>query len=125
MGEVRDQPVTNILVIPEWQQLRTRVLAALVPYPEARAAVVAALEALPFSAGPAGAALDGPDAPSPTIPLAHKDHFLHCEHGAKDAAGTDSSAGASEVQAETPSSISAESHFAWESARETPKRPSR
>ena len=45
MGELREQHVYNILVLPEWQQLRQRVITALIPYPEAHAAVVAALEA--------------------------------------------------------------------------------
>jgi hypothetical protein len=45
MGELREQQVVNIVVLPEWQQLRQRVIAALQPYPNACAAVVAALEA--------------------------------------------------------------------------------
>jgi hypothetical protein len=45
MGELREQHVYNILVLPEWQQLRQRVITALMPYPKAHAAVIAALEA--------------------------------------------------------------------------------
>jgi hypothetical protein len=80
MGELRDQSVTNILVIPEWQQLRTRVLAALVPYPDARAAVVAALEAVPIPSGPTGAVLDGRHATSPTAPISRPPSRTSLDH---------------------------------------------
>jgi hypothetical protein len=55
MGELREQHVVNIVVLPEWQQLRHRVITALIPYPEARTAVIAALEApVPNGDEPAG-----------------------------------------------------------------------
>jgi hypothetical protein len=55
MGELREQHVVNIIVLPEWQQLRQRVITALIPYPEARTAVIAALEApAPNGDEPAG-----------------------------------------------------------------------
>lgn len=39
-GELDDRPVTlNVLVSPEWQQVRAVLLMALVPYPQARLAV--------------------------------------------------------------------------------------
>ncbi|MGI8423365.1 MAG: hypothetical protein ACR2NO_04530 [Chloroflexota bacterium] len=39
MGELDDRPQMNILVSPEWHQVRAVLLVALNPYPEARAAV--------------------------------------------------------------------------------------
>ena len=47
MGELREQHVYNILVLPEWQRLKGQVLQALIPHPEARAAVIAALAESP------------------------------------------------------------------------------
>jgi hypothetical protein len=38
-GELTDSPQVNVLVLPEWTRLRTVLLEALTPYPEARAAV--------------------------------------------------------------------------------------
>jgi hypothetical protein len=56
MGELKEQHVYNIVMLPEWQQLRELILTALGPFPEARDAVVAALR------GAAGrVALNGPD----------------------------------------------------------------
>lgn len=43
-GELKDEQTVNILVRPEWQQVRARLIAALLPFPEARAAVAAALK---------------------------------------------------------------------------------
>jgi hypothetical protein len=55
MGELREQQMVNIVVLPEWRQLRQRVITALMPYPNARAAVVAALDApAPNGDEPAG-----------------------------------------------------------------------
>ena len=39
-GELQSQTVTNIIVSPEWVNLRNAILIALEPYPEARQAVV-------------------------------------------------------------------------------------
>ena len=48
LGELREQQITvntNLLVTsPEWVALRTRVVAALEPYPEARLAMVEAID---------------------------------------------------------------------------------
>ena len=41
-GRLSRQPV-NIILLPEWQALRAALLAALAPFPEARAAAAAAL----------------------------------------------------------------------------------
>jgi DNA-binding transcriptional ArsR family regulator len=43
VGELREGPVVNLVVSPEWTATRSVILAALVPFPEARAAVVEAL----------------------------------------------------------------------------------
>ena len=45
LGEMPDNPSVNIVLAPEWAGLRLRILAALAPYPQARLAVAAALEA--------------------------------------------------------------------------------
>ena len=42
-GEISRNPQINILVAPEWLAVRTVLLRALQPYPEARTAVAAAL----------------------------------------------------------------------------------
>ena len=44
-GEINRQPVINLLVMPEWLALRARIATALVPYPEARAALAEVLSA--------------------------------------------------------------------------------
>jgi uncharacterized protein (DUF1810 family) len=38
-GELHRQPVVNVLIAPEWLQLRTVILQALAPFPDARAAL--------------------------------------------------------------------------------------
>jgi hypothetical protein len=44
LGELQAQPTVNVLVAsPEWTATRARLLTALVPYPEARAAVLDAI----------------------------------------------------------------------------------
>jgi hypothetical protein len=43
-GQLRDGMTVNVLVMPEWQRLRGAILAAVEPFPEARAAMVKALE---------------------------------------------------------------------------------
>lgn len=42
-GIINDQPQINILVNPQWIELRTLIIKALAPFPEARLAVVNAL----------------------------------------------------------------------------------
>ncbi|HSL82923.1 MAG TPA: hypothetical protein VLF66_09110, partial [Thermoanaerobaculia bacterium] len=44
LGELQETgPTVNVLVAPEWRELRVTVLQALTPYPEARAAVAEVL----------------------------------------------------------------------------------
>ena len=43
LGELRDGQTVNIVVTPEWQALRTRILVALAPFPEARYALAEVL----------------------------------------------------------------------------------
>lgn len=50
LGELDERPTINVLVSPEWLQVRTVLLEALAPYPEAVAAVSGRLVAL--EAGP-------------------------------------------------------------------------
>jgi hypothetical protein len=45
-GELDERPQINLLVAPEWLAVRTALMAALTPYPEARAAVAEQLLAL-------------------------------------------------------------------------------
>jgi len=45
LGDLDDRPVINVLVTPEWQTLRETMLRALAPFPAARLAVAAALQA--------------------------------------------------------------------------------
>ena len=52
LGELNRQPQINLLVAPEWLTVRAALLAALAPFPEARAAVAERLIAL--EAGHAG-----------------------------------------------------------------------
>ncbi len=42
-GFIKDQPTINILVNPQWIALKTTIIAALEPYPDARRAVIDAL----------------------------------------------------------------------------------
>jgi hypothetical protein len=44
LGELDERPQVNILVSPEWLSLRTKLLYALNPYPEARGSILRALE---------------------------------------------------------------------------------
>jgi hypothetical protein len=46
-GELKEQATVNVLVLPEWHEIRTRILDALAPYPEARLAVARALSPAP------------------------------------------------------------------------------
>ncbi len=43
LGDLDERPQVNILIAPEWLAVRTVLLQALQPYPEARTAVAAAL----------------------------------------------------------------------------------
>ena len=43
-GELQEQTTVNILINPQWITLRTAILQALDPYPEARLAVAQALQ---------------------------------------------------------------------------------
>jgi hypothetical protein len=45
IGELQDAgPQVNVLVAPEWREIRVNVLAALSPFPEARSAVAKVLQ---------------------------------------------------------------------------------
>ena len=44
LGELKDTATVNVLVLPEWVKIRTTMLEALLPFPEARLAVAAALK---------------------------------------------------------------------------------
>ncbi len=43
LGDLDDRPQVNVLIAPQWITVRGALLKALTPYPEARAAVAAAL----------------------------------------------------------------------------------
>ena len=45
-GQLDDRPQVSILISPEWLQVRSELLVALHPYPDAKAAVAARLVAL-------------------------------------------------------------------------------
>jgi hypothetical protein len=50
LGELQEAgPTVNVLVMPEWLTLRTRLLIALDPYPDARLAVAAAMQEAPHA----------------------------------------------------------------------------
>jgi hypothetical protein len=44
LGELDDRPQINVLITPQWLELRTVIVTALEPHPEARGAVLRALE---------------------------------------------------------------------------------
>ena len=46
LGDLDERPVVNVLVSPQWVTVRTALLVALAPYPEARTAAAAALTRL-------------------------------------------------------------------------------
>jgi transposase len=50
-GELQQEGTVNIIIAPQWVTLRTVILAALGPYPEARLAVARALEGTDGDAG--------------------------------------------------------------------------
>ncbi len=43
LGDLDERPVINVLLSPEWQQVRGQLVAALAPFPAARIAVAAVL----------------------------------------------------------------------------------
>lgn len=44
LGQIQDQPTINILINPEWIELKTLIVTALKPYPEALEAVRNAIQ---------------------------------------------------------------------------------
>jgi hypothetical protein len=44
LGELDERPQVNVLVSPEWLELRAVIVGALEPHPEARGAILRALE---------------------------------------------------------------------------------
>jgi hypothetical protein len=46
VGDLDERPQINVLLAPEWLQVRSELLTALWPFPEARAAVAARLQAM-------------------------------------------------------------------------------
>lgn len=42
-GKIKDNPNINILINPEWVEMRAKIITALLPFPDARVAVAAAL----------------------------------------------------------------------------------
>lgn len=46
LGEIQDAPTVNVLVMPEWQNLRQLIVEALRPFPEARLAVSKVIESV-------------------------------------------------------------------------------
>ena len=60
--ELDERPQVAILQAPEWLQLREVVFAALAPFPQARAAVAAALQAVPLQGAPLQEPRPGPPA---------------------------------------------------------------
>lgn len=46
LGELKDGQTVNVLISPEWGQIRSVLLAALAPYPQARIAVATALQGI-------------------------------------------------------------------------------
>jgi hypothetical protein len=53
-GELQEGQTVNVVVSPEWQRVRAVVIAALLPFPEARAAVAGQLLALEAGDGNRG-----------------------------------------------------------------------
>lgn len=51
LGELQEGPTVNVLVAPEWQQIRQVILVALEPHPAARTAVVEALKGVSDDGG--------------------------------------------------------------------------
>ena len=51
LGELQEGTTVNVFLLPEWQQLRARIISVLAPYPQARLAVAHALERSPYANG--------------------------------------------------------------------------
>ncbi len=51
LGQLDERPQVNLVISPEWVQVRTTILTVLSPYPEARVAVAGALASLDAPAG--------------------------------------------------------------------------
>jgi hypothetical protein len=51
LGELNRQPQVNILIAPEWLEVRAVLVQALQAYPEARTAVAAALAGVEHGTG--------------------------------------------------------------------------
>ncbi len=51
LGQLDERPQINVLLAPEWLQVRSTLLMVLAPYPEARLAVAGALATLDASPG--------------------------------------------------------------------------
>jgi len=62
LGQLDERPQVNVLMAPEWLQVRVALLTALAPHPEARQAVAAALVAL--EGAPSAATATGTTAPA-------------------------------------------------------------
>lgn len=43
LGQLKDGPTVNVLISPDWQRLRSVILEALMPYPDARIALAETL----------------------------------------------------------------------------------
>jgi len=56
LGQLDERPQVNVLMAPEWLQVRAALLMALAPHPEARRAVAAALVTLEAAPSATGAA---------------------------------------------------------------------
>jgi len=56
LGQLDERPQVNVLMAPEWLQVRAALLTALAPHPEARRAVAAALVTLEAAPATTGAA---------------------------------------------------------------------
>ncbi len=50
LGELDERPVVNLNVSPEWLELRTVIVSALEPHPDARESVLRAIEGSPNGA---------------------------------------------------------------------------
>jgi len=50
LGELDERPVVNLNVSPEWLELRTVIVGALEPHPDARESVLRAIEGSPNGA---------------------------------------------------------------------------
>ena len=73
MGEIDERPQVNVLVSPEWLTLRAAILAALVPYPEAQAAVAETAQR-PVTSVKTSSTMMPASAPPPTASAAETSH---------------------------------------------------